>query len=553
MVEEPLASLNLPFDLASLLSFTLADPFAQTLANSSCNDFFESYTTEDGSGRIRVSLKEQRGGWGALPLEWREYFHTFKEPAARSDLLEQLTSLEISTPTTCDFPPSLQTFLNSCRSHSFDRTCSLDPILSYPPNHRSQPSLSKAAPLHTQVSKTPALEGLKGKAKAHHLNALKAGQSPKKQHEVVKFCALVESMLQEERCSYCVDVGSGRAHLSRALASPPLDLHVLALDWSSSQKSGAEKLDQIRTKAELNPTIGSLTHRVNSLDEPGVRKVLEEWPPSSTNDEDVPAGKRSPALLVALHACGDLTPDSIKAFTDFSRKSTNLDSLPRAVFVGCCYNLQTPSLFPLSKSIESLLGNPQDLALPNPNEPISLAQLRLTPQSPPTWHLDASSTRAFLSATSKLAYRSRLEAELEWNGFGIEIGERKVGRIPDCKDWEEYRGKAIERMRIKEGDQRSSSGLSEPCRFGEEEDEGKSWEEGLFFLRVWWTIRSWLGPPLESLVVLDRYLLLVEGLYRKEKEKGDSIESRERRRRVDMVNIFDQATGSLRNIALVVR
>lgn len=95
MAAEPLASLKLPFDLASLLSFTLADPFAQTLANSSCNDFFESYTAEDGSGRIRVSLKEQRGGWGALPLEWREYFQTFKEPAARSDILERLTSLEI--------------------------------------------------------------------------------------------------------------------------------------------------------------------------------------------------------------------------------------------------------------------------------------------------------------------------------------------------------------------------------------------------------------------------------------------------------------------------
>lgn len=88
------------------------------------------------------------------------------------------------------------------------------------------------------------------------------------------------------------------------------------------------------------------------------------------------------------------------------------------------------------------------------------------------------------------------------------------------------------------------------CRFGEDDDEAaeeECWIEGLFLLRVWWTIRSWLGPPLESLVVLDRYLLLVEGLYQ------DRVRLEEGGRTVEMVNIFDQATGSLRNIALVVR
>jgi len=330
-----------------------------------------------------------------------------------------------------------------------------------------------------------------------------------------------------------------QAHLSRALAAPPLNLHVLAVDWSSSQKAGAEKLDSIRTKAELNPQVGSLTHRVSSLDEAGVREVLEEWPLATEGSE-----KREPPLLVALHACGDLTPDSIKAFTDFSRSASSsktLSSKPRAVFVGCCYNLQTPELFPFSHHISTLLPS-----LSLPSSPISLAHLRLTPQSPPTWHLSSSSTTSFLSATSKLAYRSRLEAELEYNGFGTEIGERKVGRIGDCKDWKEYRGKAMSRMEAREG----KSEISE-CRFGEEgeDEEEESWREGLFYLRVWWTIRSWLGPPMESLVVLDRYLLLLEGLYGVKLRERQGEESQ----RVEMVNLFDQSTGSLRNIALVVR
>jgi hypothetical protein len=98
----------------------------------------------------------------------------------------------------------------------------------------------------------------------------------------------------------------------------------------------------------------------------------------------------------------------------------------------------------------------------------------------------------------------------------------------------------MERMRAREG---TGHRVIEECECGEEE-----WEEGLFLLRVWWTIRSWLGPPLESLAVLDRYLLLVEGLYGQEggTEGGKG-------RKVEMVNIFDQSTGSLRNIALVVR
>lgn len=99
--------------------------------------------------------------------------------------------------------------------------------------------------------------------------------------------------------------------------------------------------------------------------------------------------------------------------------------------------------------------------------------------------------------------------------------------------------KAMSRMEAREG----KSEVKE-CEF-------EDWGEGLWLLRVWWTLRSWLGPAMESLVVLDRYLLLLEGLYGvdlKEKEEEEA-----KRQRVEMVNLFDQSTGSLRNIALVVR
>ena len=96
--------------------------------------------------------------------------------------------------------------------------------------------------------------------------------------------------------------------------------------------------------------------------------------------------------------------------------------------------------------------------------------------------------------------------------------------------------KAMSRMEAREG----KSEVKE-CEF-------EDWGEGLWLLRVWWTLRSWLGPAMESLVVLDRYLLLLEGLYGVELEEVEA-----KRQRVEMVNLFDQSTGSLRNIALVVR
>ena len=90
-------------------------------------------------------------------------------------------------------------------------------------------------------------------------------------------------------------------------------------------------------------------------------------------------------------------------------------------------------------------------------------------------------------------------------------------------------------------------------RYGEEveelemEDGERGWEEALWRLQVFWTLRSWLGPVLESLLVLDRWVYLVEGL----REAGEWERGGEGRR-VELVNLFEQSTGSLRNLALVV-
>lgn len=128
--------------------------------------------------------------------------------------------------------------------------------------------------------------------------------------------------------------------------------------------------------------------------------------------------------------------------------------------------------------------------------------------------------------------------------MGLEsCGKESVGRLGHFADYESYREKAFEKLGLT-----ISEKGREIIRFGSvaEGKGGKEWETALFRLQVFWTLRSLIGPVVESTIILDRYAFLVEQLVGK--REGD-------RRRVELIPLFDQrgAAGSLRNMALVVR
>ncbi|BGP27703.1 splicing factor u2af-associated protein 2 [Rhodotorula toruloides] len=513
-------SFQWPVDLQQLVHSALYDTQTQSFVNSSCNTFFHPVKRPNGTWFVDRRTGPE-GCWDRLPGAWRTYFEAVTDTDEREELLVRLSQGEAE-----GLPESLSAYLTSCRILSLNRTCSPVPVLSYPSASSSATRISCRAPTPAPLVRRERTEEEK-LAKVNLKNALQAGKSPKKEHEVENLSRLVGDVQAEERLTHCIDVGSGRAHLSRALACPPLDLHVLAIDWSSTQIVGAERIDQLRADAFLAPDKGSLTHEVSSLDADGVQAALERWPPVDSY-ETCP-----PALLIALHACGDLTPNAMTAFIRAEKDAQR--SGARAILVGCCYNMQTPSLFPLSRHFASLLAS---------GRPMSRAHLRLTPQSPPTWHLTPGSTAAMYASTLKLAYRARFEAEMGAAGIGADH-QRRVGRISECRSWEEYRERAL-----KKAEGGLTSAQVQALRFGDGDEgadaEAERWATALFQLRVFWTLRSWLGPPLETLCVLDRFAYLCEGL-------REAAGSDEMRRRVEVVNIFDQATGSLRNVALVVR
>lgn len=184
-------------------------------------------------------------------------------------------------------------------------------------------------------------------------------------------------------------------------------------------------------------------------------------------------------------------------------------------------------MFPLSSTLVSL---------PMTKIPLTKDHLMLSPQSPPTWHLDSPHINALQSSILKLIYRARFEAEMYGNS---QVG--LVGRSANCPSYEAFRTQA----RIKLG----ATELFEDFPYGIGEDSEEEWEDALWQFQIFWTIRSWLGPPVESLVTLDRYIYCIEQMRAVWETKEGGWDGR----RIQLVNLFEQATGSLRNLAIVVR
>lgn len=167
------------------------------------------------------------------------------------------------------------------------------------------------------------------------------GMKPKKEHEVTSLVSLVQDIWPDKphRPTHAMDLGSGRAHLSRALAYLPLQMHVTAVDSSESQISGAEKLDTLYQKQhpDFKPLLEHRTKAFNSAED--VSSFLSQWQndPRSSDIQNKDAARRAPVpLVVALHACGDFSVSILQAFAE---------SMPHLslILVGCCYNLVSPS------------------------------------------------------------------------------------------------------------------------------------------------------------------------------------------------------------------
>ena len=266
-----------------------------------------------------------------------------------------------------------------------------------------------------------------------------------------------------------------------------------------------------------------------------VRKVE-----SGRDVREVAAGTPGPKLLTCLHACGDLTCNMLRSFADPTAswptgktaagegcltEAAGGGGLAGVAVVGCCYHHMPEGSFPLSATVGWLLAAAAAAGAP---ELVGRDSLRSAVQAPLQWDSD-DAERRFLGHH----HRALLQVVLERHfpecpaAFDPRAGLGYGMKPEDPSSFASYCKAALAKLGLPGVG--APGGVPEAELLRIESDR----PAGLAMVRCFWTLRCVLGPLLETLLLVDRWLYL--------REEGFQPE---------FVPLFDQAQ-SPRNMALV--
>ena len=330
-----------------------------------------------------------------LPQEWRDWLQHYEV----SDFLDLLMDEDVSSLySLCSFqdqdsvenkptwrqgpmpPKSLVGYIITVRKHALDRHVTLDDD----GPHVEHLSQKASLPRHVAV-----------------------GMNPKKIHEVESFVRYIDDLIVDIESSspyamtHIVDFGSGQNYLGRALASPPLNKNIIAVESKQRNIVGAKSMDVmakitekeivLRNKKKYRNELAQRVHVIHaSSSKPAVDLVSSYSVPSrrtnhpNSNDSDDkkddgkgnihyvetliqngdlstvvarikglslsrdgPDTSNLQLLVISLHSCGSLLHHGLRSLI--------LNSTVKAVaMVGCCYNLLTERLGPPTYKSPSL-------------------------------------------------------------------------------------------------------------------------------------------------------------------------------------------------------
>lgn len=350
----------------------------------------------------------------------------------------------------------------------------------------------------------------------------------------------------------------------------------------STELENAGHFQRSDSQTPIGARKGSLTHRTVHVYPQTLEESIADWlkdPPGiqGRDDADIHYSPTRPepvpVMFVALHACGSLAVDVLRTFLSDLARAPQANDVQHTwrphslIVVGCCYNLMshsgTPNIYvrlsipSVSKIIDFPLSKP--LRELNPVPKLTTAAVHLAAQVPSQWLKSEDATRDAELALRKVVYRALLQPVLHaaaaqlnaignhgtpserpiQSGLGETLESRRLGKLNDkaYQDWSTF----LERATDKLGIDRVAIRASLPDWFTHEEARLRM-ESALFVLQ---TLRCILGPLIETLILLDRR----NWIHHELAEMNDRSKEVE----VEMINLFDQATGSGRNVALVIK
>lgn len=297
-------------------------------------------------------------------------------------------------------------------------------------------------PTHQNINKSKKLN-----------NQMIKGLTPKKQTEVRLFSAKINSICEEISVKQIVDFGAGLGHLDSILAVE-YGYHVTGIESNEKLSVGA-KINSSRFTLKT----GSLKH---------FNKFIETSEKLDLNNKD-----QSHYLICGLHACGNLSVACINQFL----ASENVKSL---ALVSCCYNLLTPSSFPLSKEVKSTGIN------------FLAPQLMLASQSVIRW---GSSNTVHLTFT-KHFFRSLLQLVIRDHNLLPNSEAIKVGKLSKSFFESGFVSYALEAFRRLNIPHQNMGILLREYEL--------NYEPHYKSVCLFWTLRASIAGVIESLILVDR-------------------------------------------------
>ena len=191
------------------------------------------------------------------------------------------------------------------------------------------------------------------------------------------------------------------------------------------------------------------------------------------------------------------------------------------------------------------------------------SHLQLAAQVPSHWLETPAVVRSTEIAVRKVVYRALLEPVIEASTTGVALGgshsssTKRLGRLPDSA-YDSF-GAFVDRAMTKLGlpitlflqDVGSDELIPATATTEPTGPESLCFAHSQRQLEVLHTLRSILGPAIESTIILDRFMWLREALGVEHMDGADEAEH-DAGWKVEIVGLFDQAVGSARNLAITI-